>query len=102
MLRDGLVGIVLLAALGLSAAGAWRFLAAPPGSVEAADLLVRIDQDGDGRIGAAEYDRVSDGELPFSVADADGSGQIEPWEVDILIRYVSPLRASMSWVPRAL
>jgi hypothetical protein len=66
------------------------------------DLIRLVDQDGDAQISAAEYARVGDGELPMSYVDADGDGSLAPWEVDAIIRYISPLRASMSWVPRAL
>ncbi len=86
----------------LTAASVWRFVREPPPSQGAADLLVRVDQDGNGRIDPAEYARVTDGELPFRVVDADASGALEGWEIDAWIRSISPLRASMSWVPRAL
>jgi hypothetical protein len=94
-------GTLLLAAASLLVGAIVRFGDAPPGSAQAMDLLARVDVDGDGRVGPDEYARAGDGELPMSVADADGSGFLEPWEIDALIRHVSPLRASMSWVPRA-
>ncbi len=79
-----------------------RFEADPPGSREALDLIHLVDRDGDGLISQAEYDKVSEGELPMSYVDADGDGVLAPWEVDVIIDHISPLRASMSWVPRAL
>lgn len=79
-----------------------RFSRAPEGSAAALDLVAKVDQDGDGEIDAAEYARVSDGELAFAYVDANADGRLAPWEVDIVLRSVSPLRASMAWVPRAL
>lgn len=94
-------GLLLAGAVALLGVAAWRLVREPPASQEARDLVAFIDQDGDGRIGPDEYTRVTEGELPMRVVDADGSGWLEPWEVDAVITYVSPLRASMSWVPRA-
>ncbi len=100
--NDAIRGSLIVAAAGLLGVAGWRLSRAPPPSREALDLLTLVDQDGDGVINAAEYARVGDGELPLPVVDANGSGVLEPWEVDLLIRHVSPLRPSMSWIPRAL
>lgn len=95
-------GLLIGLAAALFGVAVWRYCREPHPTRQGLDLLRLVDQNGDGRVDEAEYARVTDGELPMSAVDADGSGQLEPWEVDILIRYVSPLRASMSWVPRAL
>jgi hypothetical protein len=94
--------LLYVASGALLCASVYAFLRDPPASQAAMDLITLVDQDGDQQISSAEYDRVSDGELPLSYVDADGDGSLAPWEVDAIIRYISPLRASMSWVPRAL
>jgi hypothetical protein len=97
-------GRTLLVAVGivLQVAAVVRFSQDPEGSAAALDLVAKVDQDGDGQIDAAEYARVNDGELAFEYVDADADGRLAPWEVDVILRSVSPLRASMAWVPRAL
>ena len=84
----------------LLALAVYRGLAPPTASPQAHDLLLRVDGDGDGELSAAEYAQVSDGELPFALADLDQSGQIEVHEVDWLLQYTSPLRASLAPIPR--
>ncbi|MBM4393594.1 MAG: hypothetical protein FJ090_20915 [Deltaproteobacteria bacterium] len=100
--RDTLRALLVVSALGLTGVAVQRLGRVPEGTQAARDLLRFVDPDADGEVSRAEFDRVSDGELPFAVADMDGSGKLEPWEIDVLITYVSPSRASMSWVPRAL
>ena len=102
MFREGLRASLLLTSAALLGAAGHRCIEEPPASQEARDLITLLDSDGDGRVSVVEYDRVSDGELGMSYLDANASGWLEPWEVDTIIRYISPLRASMSWVPRAL
>lgn len=95
------VHALLLVAAALSGLASWRFVREPAPSRQALDLLALVDEDGDGRVSAAEYERVTDGELPLKVADADGSGWLEGWEVEAMLLHLSPLRPSMSRVPRA-
>jgi hypothetical protein len=94
-------GLLLLGAALLVVAG-WRFQRVPDASEQAYALLNFLDRDGDARVDEAEFDRASDRELPFALLDLDQSGALEPWELDAVIRHLSPLRASLSWVPRAL
>ena len=101
-IRHATQGLLYAVSGALLAASVFVFLRDPPASLAAMDLIRLVDQNGDAQISAAEYERVGDGELPMSYVDADGDGSLAPWEVDAIIRYVSPLRASMSWVPRAL
>lgn len=100
---DVRAGAILLAlAAALLVASVVILVRSPPGSAAANDFVQRVDQNGNGVIDEAEYRRVGDGELAFVHVDADGNGVLEPWEVDVLLRSVSPLRASMAWVLRAL
>ncbi len=94
--------LLLALAAALLVASVGTLVRSPPGSAAAIDFLQRVDHDGNGVIDEAEYRRVGDGELAFVHVDADGNGVLEPWEVDVVLRSVSPLRASMAWVPRAL
>jgi hypothetical protein len=93
---------LLVAAVGLQGAALYRYLRQPPGSRAALDLIAAVDVDNDGRVSPSEYERVGDGDLAFAYVDADHDGELTPWEVDVIIRHISPLRASLSWVPRAL
>lgn len=94
--------LLLVVAVGLFGGAVWRVVREPDGSQEAKDFIALVDRDGDGRIGPAEYARVSTDELPMEVLDMDGSGALDAWEVEAVIAYISPLRASLSWTPRAL
>jgi Ca2+-binding EF-hand superfamily protein len=94
--------LLLVVAVGLLGAAVWRVLREPDGSQEAKDLIAILDRDGDGRIGPEEFARASTDVLPFQVMDMDASGSLDPWEVQAVIEYTSPLRASIAWNPRAL
>lgn len=94
-------GALTLAAILLGAAVLRPHLRPGP-SAPARDLIAHIDGDGDGVISPAEYQRVSDGDLPFSVLDLDESGAIEGAEVDFYLAHISPLRASLAPIPRVL
>ncbi|HJN74863.1 MAG TPA: hypothetical protein QGF58_13100 [Myxococcota bacterium] len=65
----------------------------------AADLAAVIDADRDG-VDAADYERVSDGIVPFELVDLDGSGELEAWELDVLLRTQSPLVPQPNRLPQ--
>lgn len=83
--------------LGLTAA---RLLYRPAASEGAEDLLRLLDQDGDGGLSPAEYARVAGDELPFQILDLDRSGALEAQEIEAAVEWISPLRASLSFVAR--
>jgi len=92
---------VLAAALTVGAlALAWR-QPRPRHPQVANALLAIVDQDGDGRVSAPEYARVSDGELSLALLDVDDSGALEPWELELAISYISPLQPQQNLLPRA-
>lgn len=95
--------LLLLSGLLLLASGL-HFFYRPPASPETRNLIGLLDKDGDSQINPTEYLRVagegSGDDLPFALLDLDGSGELEPGEVEVAIRYISPLRASLSFVPR--
>ena len=66
-----------------------------------AHLVAALDSDGDGRVDPAEYARAADGALPFDALDADGSGALTAWELEVLLTHVSPLIAQKNMLPRA-
>lgn len=56
----------------------------------ARDLVARVDDDGDGRISLAEYERYGNGRDPFLLMDPDGDGFAEPDDVLQAIRTRDP------------
>ena len=91
LLRDALY----LAAMVLLVVGVDHAWQVPDGSQAAQDLIARIDGDGDARLDPDEVARVSDGVLAFAVLDLDGSGWLEPWEVDAMLHHLSPMAWGM-------
>jgi hypothetical protein len=72
----------------------------PRHPASAGALLMVLDDDGDGSVGPDEYARHSDGELPLAVLDADGSGALELWELDLALSSISPLQPQRNLLPR--
>ena len=81
----------MLAAAVLLLAATFTLVRRPAGDQPAADFIALIDRDGDDRVSAEEHARVTDGALAFAQLDLDGSGHLEAWEVERLLRYVTPL-----------
>lgn len=70
-----------------------------PGVPEGAPLveavrptLARLDRDGDGRVGASEYEAVAFSGPAFAEADGDGDGALEAEELGALLVGQDPLR----------
>ena len=66
----------------------------------AGDFMAVLDGDGDGVLSPQEHARLSDGELPFALADVDGSGALEAWELELSLAYHSPLAPQQNLLPR--
>lgn len=91
----GLAAAILLVCAG----GVLLTRPAPKAPQAAADLAAVLDADGDG-VDAGDYARVSDEVVPFELVDLDGSGQLEDWELDVLIRTQSPLVPQPNRLPQ--
>ena len=95
---------ISLASVGLVLAGAALAVALrehrPEHPESAARFLAVLDDDGDGRVSVAEYARHSDGELGFEIVDADGSGALEAWELELVLTSVSPLQPQQNLLQR--
>jgi hypothetical protein len=71
--------LILLLQLGACTGGGWTREAA------LGPLLVRLDAGGDGRVDAAEYERVAYAAPPFSEADADRDGALSVSELEVVL-----------------
>lgn len=83
--------VLLVLAAALLVAGAGRAFWRPAPSQPARDLMARVDQDDDGRITAAEFDRVAGPGVPFEAMDLDGSGTLTADELDPFLEHATPL-----------
>lgn len=92
----------LAAASALLAAGAigWTLRTpAPADPALTAAFMAPLDVDGDGSISLLEYARADDGRLPMSILDLDGSGALEPWEVEQAMLRLSPSIPQQNLLP---
>jgi hypothetical protein len=91
-----------LCALALAGAAGLAWLRDPQPRLPrtAGAVLATFDRDGDGAVNGEEYARVSDGELPFEVLDADGDGRLAPWELEVILTSISPLKPQRNQLPR--
>ena len=86
----GFLGWVIIVVAGVAMAHAvWK----PTQNVQPStlDLVHHLDRDGDGEISQKEYDRVSDGELPFATVDLNEDGVLQAHEIEVLVVHISPL-----------
>ncbi len=103
MTRPHIIELALFAASALLLAVAVRTLTArPAGGDQARDFMALLDDSGDGRLDAEEVAAASGQHLDFALIDADHSGFVEPWELDLVIQHISSMRNSLSDLPRAL
>lgn len=95
---DQLLGIAV--AVLLVIAGAVLVQRPEPVAPQAAAALAAVlDPAGDG-VDAADYERASDGVVPFELVDLDGSGRLEDWELDVMLRGHSPLVPQPNRLPQ--
>jgi len=93
--------LLAVTALGLFVLAAVLFARSPAieAPLAAADLASVLDADRDG-VDRADYERVSDGMVPFELVDLDDSGQLEAFELDALLRRQSPLVPQPNRLPQ--
>lgn len=98
MLFDLSLGCAAVALFGVAALLAVRSPTADA-PVAAADLGAVLDVDGDG-VDAVDYDRASDGVVPFETVDLDGDGQLSTYELDRILASQSPLIPQPNRLPQ--
>ena len=93
---------IAAAAVGLSLGAVALCLrtTAPAHPRGAADFMAALDSDADELVSRLEYERVSDGVLPFATLDADHSGALDLWELELILTSISPLLPQQNLLPR--
>ena len=89
-----------LSALLTAGAIAWVLRTPAPANPElTAAFMAPLDVDGNGELSLLEYARVDEGRLPMSLLDLDGSGALEPWEIEQAMLRLSPSIPQQNLLP---